>query len=200
MSILEVPSGSKVLDWEVPKEWVIREAWIKTPDGQKICEFNKNNLHLVGYSAPINKKINLKDLQKHIHSLEDQEDAIPYVTSYYKETWGFCMKHIDRKKLKDGEYHVYIDSELIDGALTYGELLIKGSSEKEVFLSTYICHPSMANNELSGPTVATFLSKWIKSKERNRFSYRVIFIPETIGSITYLSKNLDQMKKYNCRI
>lgn len=195
LSILEVPSGSKVFDWEVPKEWKVREAWIKTPDGRKICNFNKNNLHLVGYSIPVNIKINLTDLQKHIYSLQDQEDAIPYVTSYYKETWGFCMKHVDRNKLEDGEYHVYIDSELVDGNLTYGELLIKGETQKEVFLSTYICHPSMANNELSGPTVTTFLSKWIESKGRNRFSYRIIFIPETIGSITYLSKNLNQMKK-----
>mgnify|MGYP001204667383 FL=1 len=195
MVIFEVPTGTKVFDWEVPKEWVIRDAWIVDPDGNKICDFKKNNLHLVGYSVPINKKMKLSELQKKIHSLPEQPSAIPYITSYYNEDWGFCMSHNERESLKNGEYEVYIDSELKQGNLTYGEILIKGKSSKEIFLSTYICHPSMANNELSGPCIATFLSEWLTSKKNLRHSYRIIFIPETIGSITYLSKNFDHMKE-----
>ena len=195
MEIFEVPTGTKVFDWEVPKEWVIRDAWIVDPDGNKICDFKENNLHLVGYSVPINKKMKLSELQKKIHSLPEQPSAIPYITSYYNEDWGFCMSHNERKSLKNGEYEVYIDSELKQGNLTYGEILIKGKSSKEIFLSTYICHPSMANNELSGPCITTFLGEWLTSKKNLRHSYRIIFIPETIGSITYLSKNFDHMKE-----
>jgi aminopeptidase-like protein len=193
--IHEVPSGTKVFDWEVPKEWVIHNAWIIDPDGNKICNFKDNNLHLVGYSTPVNKKLSLDELQKKIHSLPDQPSAIPYVTSYYNEDWGFCMTQNQRNSLQDGTYEIYIDSDLKDGSLSYGEVLIKGKSSKEIFLSTYICHPSMANNELSGPTVTTFLCKWLLSKKNLRHSYRIIFIPETIGSVTYLSKNIDYMKK-----
>ena len=195
LTIHEVPTGTQVFDWEIPKEWVVKDAWIITPDGQKICDFKKNNLHLVGYSSSINKKLSLGELQKNIHSLSEQKDAIPYVTSYYNENWGFCMTHSDREKLQDGVYEVYIDSELFDGSLTYGEILIQGQTNKEIFLSTYICHPSMANNELSGPTVTTFLAKWIQSLNKRKFSYRIVFIPETIGSITYLSKHHQEMKK-----
>tara|TARA_B100001250_G_C19813196_1_gene796823 strand:- start:1647 stop:2921 length:1275 start_codon:yes stop_codon:yes gene_type:complete len=194
LTIHEVPSGTKAFDWTIPKEWQVNEAWIKDPEGNKICNFQENNLHLVGYSKPIHKKLSLKDLEKNLYSVENKIEAIPYITSYYKEDWGFCISQEERDKLKDGEYEVYIDSNLFDGVLNYGELIIKGNSSSEIFLSTYICHPSMANNELSGPCVTTFLSKWISSLKERKYSYRIIFIPETIGSITYLSKNLKEMK------
>jgi aminopeptidase-like protein/aminoglycoside N3'-acetyltransferase len=194
LTIHEVPTGTKVFDWKVPKEWNIKDAYVMDEKGNKIINFKKNNLHVMGYSIPINKIILLSELQEHLYSLPEQPEAIPYVTSYYKERWGFCIAHKERKKLKEGKYRVFIDSELKHGSLTYGELIIPGKTKKEVFLSTYICHPSMANNELSGPAVTTFLAKYLLAKPR-KYSYRIIFIPETIGSITYLSKNLEYMKK-----
>jgi aminopeptidase-like protein len=194
MTLHEVPTGTQVLDWVIPKEWNIRDAYVANEHGERVIDFQKSNLHVVGYSIPVNAKMSLKELDTHLHSLPDQPDAIPYITSYYKERWGFCLAHSDREQLKEGEYHVVIDSDLINGSLTYGELIIPGESEKEVFLSTYICHPSMANNELSGPIVMTAIAKWIASQPR-QFTYRIIFIPETIGSITYLSKNHETLKK-----
>lgn len=195
LSICEAPSGTQVFDWTIPKEWRVKDAYIVTPSGKKICEFRKNNLHLVGYSTPISKKLSLSELQDHLYSLPSQPNAIPYITSYYKERWGFCLTHEQREQLEDGEYEAFIDSELFDGSLTYGEILFKGKSNKEIFISTYVCHPSMANNELSGPCVTTFLAKRLKEENQLRYSYRLIFIPETIGSITYLSKNIDHLKK-----
>ncbi len=194
LRMYEVPSGSKVFDWVIPEEWNITEAWIKTPDGRKICNFNNNNLHVVGYSESINKTLDLKELNKHLHSIPSKPDAIPYITSYYKKEWGFCISETERRQLPDGEYQVYINSDFSTGSLTYGELIIPGKINKEVFLSTYICHPSMANNELSGMSVTTFLAEWIKQAQR-RYTYRIIFVPETIGSITYLSRNLTEMKR-----
>ena len=195
LKTFEVPTGTRVFDWTVPKEWRVKEAWIKTPKGKKICSFNENNLHLVGYSTPFNGKMSLAKLSKNLFSLPDQPGAIPYVTSYYKEDWGFCITQNERDRLEDGIYEVFIDSELFNGSLTYGELLLKGKSSKEVFLSTYVCHPSMANNEISGPVVTTFLSKWISELVNKKYTYRIIFIPETIGSITYLSRNLEILKE-----
>ncbi|MDA9319335.1 DUF4910 domain-containing protein [Candidatus Thioglobus sp.] len=193
--IFEVPTGSKVFDWVVPKEWRIKNAYILTPGGNKICNFKENNLHVLGYSSPVDKSISLADLNKHLYSLPEQPNAIPYVTSYYSERWGFCISHEQRILLEEGLYKIKIDSVLFNGSLTYGELILKGEIDKEILISTYVCHPSMANNELSGPVVVTYLTKWLQSISHRRYTYRIIFIPETIGSITYLSKNFKQMKK-----
>jgi len=195
LKIHSVPSDTAVFDWTVPNEWKVRDAYIVSPNGEKICRFTDNNLHLIGYSIPFKGRMSLSELKNHLYTLPDQPSAIPYITSYYKNRWGFCLTHEQFESLVDGEYEVYIDSELFPGELNYGELLIRGQSEKEIFLSTYICHPSMANNELSGPTVVTFLAKWLSEKSNPRYSYRIIFIPETIGSITYLNFNYKQMKE-----
>jgi len=179
----------------VPQEWYVNDAYIITPSGKKICNFKENNLHLLGYSIPIQKKINLKELQKYLYSIPEQPSAIPYVTSYYEERWGFCLSQNERDLLEEGDYLVFIDTKLFNGSLTYGEIFIKGQSDKEIFLSTYICHPSMANNELSGIVVSSYISKWLSNKRDNRFSYRFVFVPETIGSIAYLSKHYIDLKK-----
>ena len=195
LKIIEVPSGTKAFDWIVPNEWFISEAYIIDPTGRKICDIKKNNLHVVSYSKNINIKIDLEELKKKLYSLPKQPSAIPYVTSYYKSDWGFCITENQKKKLKKGIYKAIIKSKHFKGSLTYGELLIKGKSKKEVLLSTYICHPSMANNEVSGPSVLTYLADWIKKLKNRKFSYRIIFVPETIGSIVYLNKNLEILKK-----
>ena len=191
--IKSISSGTKAFDWKIPQEWFVKEAYIITPQGEKICDFSKNNLHLLGYSTPFNGKMSLNELKKHLYTIPEQPDAIPYITSYYSERWGFCLSQDEYNNLVDGEYQIKIDSNLFNGELNYGELIIPGKSKKEVFISTYICHPSMANNELSGPTVVTFLGKWLELCERE-YTYRIIFIPETIGSIAYLSINHEDLK------
>lgn len=195
LGIFEVPSGTKCFDWAIPKEWNIKDAYVINPTGEKIIDFKKSNLHVVGYSIPIDKEITLEELQEHLYSIPEQPTAIPYITSYYTERWGFCITDEQRKTLTSGRYRVFIDSELKEGSLTYGEIILPGETDKEVFLSTYVCHPSLANNELSGPGVATFITKWLSSLSNRKYTYRIIFIPETIGSIAYLSRNLDVMKK-----
>lgn len=195
LQIHSVKTGKQVFDWTVPKEWHVTEAWIKSPNGKKICDFKNNNLHLVGYSCPVHLKLSKEELIKKIYTIPKMPNAIPYMTTYYKSDWGFCLTENQKKKLPKGLYEVCIKSKLFNGVLNYGELLIKGSSDKEIFLSTYICHPSMANDQLSGICVTTFLADWIKRKKNKKYSFRIVFIPETIGSIVYLSKNLNYMKK-----
>lgn len=194
LKMYEVPSGTKCFDWEIPLEWNIKDAYVIDPEGKKIIDFQKNNLHVLNYSLPINKTVNKSELLKHLYSIPKKPNAIPYVVSYYRERWGFCAKHSLVTSLREGKYKVYIDSTLEKGSLTYGELIIPGKTKKEIFISTYVCHPSMANNELSGPVVVTSLAKKLLSKS-NYYTYRIIFVPETIGSIAYLSKNYLEMKK-----
>jgi len=196
LEIQSIASGTSVFDWTVPDEWTIRSAYIKDEEGQKIVDFATNNLHVVGYSEPVDQWLDLEVLDEHLYSLPHQPSAIPYVTSYYQRRWGFCLSHNKREQLKPGRYRAVIDSELKPGVLNYGELLIPGKSNEEVFLSTYVCHPSMANNELSGPVVTTAIAQWIQTLPERRYSYRIVFIPETIGSLVYLSRHLDHLKQH----
>lgn len=196
MSVHSVPSGSKVFDWTVPKEWAIHEAYIEDDKFNHIIDIKENNLHVLGYSTPVDEWVEYDELLKHIYTQEDNPDAIPYVTSYYKERYGFCMSENQKKFLSPGKkYHMYIDSKLFDGELNYGEVIIPGESGEEIFFSTYICHPSMANNECSGPALSVELINYISAKENRKYTYRFVFIPETIGSITYLSRNFKSLKK-----
>lgn len=194
MSIHEIPSGTQVFDWNVPKEWSINEAYVETLDGSKVIDMKLSNLHVVGYSTPVDSIISREELDQHLHSLPDQPTAIPYVTSYYSENWGFCVTQEQRESLAESQYRVKIDSKLFDGNLTYAELIIPGTTKDEVLLSTYVCHPSMANNELSGPVVMTALARWLEQQGELHYTYRILFISETIGAITYLSKHLDSLK------
>lgn len=195
--IINVPSGTQVFDWTVPKEWKINTGYIEDDKGNRIVDFKNSNLHIVGYSTPIDKWVNLEELLKHIYTQPEQPNVIPYVTSYYKERFGFCMSENLKNSLKEGNYHMYIDSELFEGVLNYAECIVPGRTEKEIFFSTYICHPSMANNECSGPAVQLELIKYISKFVDRKYTYRFVFVPETIGSLAYLSTNdnLDHMKK-----
>ena len=194
LELLHFRSGTKVFDWVVPNEWKVNSAKLIGPLGQTICDYAINNLCLVGQSIPVVGKFTLEALEPHLFSLPEQEDAVPYVTSYYEDNWGFCLRHVDRMNLASGTYNVEIDTEIGPGKLDYGELVIPGKSKREIFFSTYICHPSMANNELSGPVLAVQLAKHLQ-KMNNFYTYRFIFIPETIGSIAYMAANLSHMKK-----
>lgn len=195
LQVYEVPSGTQVFDWTVPKEWNIRNAYIEDSRGKRIIDFKESNLYVMGYSLPMDRMMSLEELKQMIFTQPDQPDVVPYVTSYYQERSGFCMSENQKNALREDTYHCVIDSDLKEGSLTYGEIILKGDTEEEVLLSTYICHPSMANNEVSGPVVTIELVKWLASLKQRRYTYRILFIPETIGSITYLSRNLETMKK-----
>lgn len=194
LKICTVASGTRAFDWTVPEEWNVKEAWIQGPDGKRFADIRTNNLHLVSYSVPVNQEMDLGELEKHLHSLPEQPTAIPYITSYYKKRWGFCLSHNERKKLKPGKYKVFVDSTLQPGKLTYGELILPGASSDEILLSTYICHPSMGNNETSGPVVASATAEFLLSLPKHRYTYRFLFLPETIGSIVYLSRHLAELQ------
>ncbi|MEO6903352.1 MAG: DUF4910 domain-containing protein [Bacteroidia bacterium] len=194
LKLTEVSTGTKVFDWEIPNEWNIKEAYIITPAGDKIADFSINNLHIVNYSLPINKEIGYDELIQHLYTLPRLPEAIPYVTSYYKEKWGFCISQNEFDKLpKEGVYKVFIDAELKPGSLTYGEYILKGSTTDEILLSTYLCHPSMANNELSGPLTLAFLYKLIKQIPNRKYTYRFVVVPETIGTIAFLYNNKNKL-------
>jgi len=193
--LLEFPSGSRVFDWNVPQEWTIRQAYIEHESGERFAVFSESNLHLMGYSIPVNKSLNKQELLRRIHTHPRDKMAIPYVTSYYSKDWGFCMSQNEVDKLPDGEYQVLIDSELNDGNLCLQECIIKGTNDKEIFFSSYLCHPSMANNELSGPVLLSQIIDYVKSMSSRKYTYRFVLLPETIGSIAYLSSRLDLLKQ-----
>jgi aminopeptidase-like protein len=195
LTVHEVPSGTKAFDWTVPKEWNIRDAYIKNVHGRRVVDFRANNLHVVGYSAPVHQTIALGELQRHLHSLPEQPEVIPYRTSYYDDGWGFCLSQHQRDSLSDGEYEVSIDSTLSDGSLSYGECLLPGASEdEEVLIYTHTCHPSLANDNLTGIAVCVFLARLLAPMER-RYSYRFVFGPGTIGSLVWLSRNQDRVSR-----
>ena len=194
--IFKFKSGTKVFDWKIPDEWSVKDAFIQHSSGKKFAEFKKNNLHLVGYSIPVKKTISRKDLMQKIYTQKDQPNAIPYVTSYYNKSWGFCISDKEKKKLPSGSYKVVIDSKIEKGNLEVAEAVIKGKLKKEIFFSSYICHPSMANNELSGPVLLNALMLYVKDKyPKNNYTYKFVLLPETIGSIAYISKFRKILKK-----
>jgi aminopeptidase-like protein len=190
----EIASGTKVFDWNVPQEWNIREAHITAPDGTRIVDFQRLNLHVVGYSEPVRATLPLEALRERLHTLPDQPDLIPYRTSYYDRTWGFCLSHRQFEQLEPGDYEVVIDSTLEPGSLSYAELEVEGSGDEEVLLSTYVCHPSLANDNLSGIAVATLLAKRLLEREL-RHSYRFVFAPGTIGPLAWLHDNRDRLDR-----
>ena len=188
LTVHEVPSGTQVFDWTVPPEWNVREAWIADGAGRRVVDVRRSNLHLVQYSVPVRARLPLAALRRHLHSLPEFPERVPYRTSYYTPTWGFCLAHRDLVALPDGEYEVCIDATLAPGALTYGECVLPGETDDEVLISTHVCHPSLANDNLSGVVVATGLAERLAARRR-RYGYRFVFVPGTIGAITWLARN-----------
>ena len=188
LEVHEVPSGTAVFDWTVPKEWNIRDAYVKDSGGQRVIDFQQHNLHVLGYSTPIHRRMPLTELREHCFTMPDKADWIPYRNSYYNEDWGFCLSQNQLEALEEGEYEVCIDSTLEDGALTYGECYLPGATDEEIFFSAHACHPSLANDNLSGMALATYLARALDNTER-RYSYRFVFAPGTIGAITWLARN-----------
>ncbi len=195
LSVVEVPSGTPVFDWTVPKEWNIRDAYIKNPQGERVVDFKKCNLHVLNYSIPVSQRMGLSELRKHLYSLPDHPDWVPYRTSYYADRWGFCLSDRQLNRLAEADYDVCIDSTLAPGSLTYGEFILPGEESAEVLLSCHVCHPSLANDNLSGIAVAVYLARLLQARAHRRFTYRFLFIPGTIGSITWLAQNEAQAAK-----
>ena len=195
LEIHEIPSGTQVFDWTVPKEWRIRSAYIEDSRGNRIVDMAENNLHVLGYSVPVDRWVSLEELKKVVYTQPDQPALIPYVTSYYRERYGFCMSQDQLDSLPEGSYHIYIDSELFNGSLTYADAVLPGETDEELMLTSYICHPSMANNECSGPVLLSALMRYVNALPKRRYTYRFVLNPETIGSITYLSRNLEHLKE-----
>ncbi len=196
LQVHELPTGTPVLDWTVPREWNPREAWIRDPSGRRVVDFADHNLHLVGYSAPVHRRLPLNELRPHLHSLPEQPGLIPYRTSYYEETWGFCLPHRLLESLPDGEYEVFIDASLEDGSMTWGECLLPGSSAEEVLVSAHVCHPQLANDNLSGIAVAVHLAEALAAVPDRRYSYRFLFAPGGIGAIAWLARNRDRLDSF----
>lgn len=196
IKIYEVPSGTKVFDWVIPDEWNVSEAYIEDEKRNKIIDFKENNLHVMAYSSAIDQWFSLEELKNYIYTNENMPDAIPYVTSYYKERIGMCMSKNQFDALQEGNYHICIKSTKEKGNLTYGEIILRGVTDDEIIIHSVICHPSLANDELSGVSLSVFLAKEIKAMKHHRYTYRFIFVPETIGAITYLSKNLEYLKSH----
>jgi aminopeptidase-like protein len=192
----EVPTGTQAFDWIVPDEWNLHEAWVEDSSGRRVIDTAWSNLHIVGYSEPFDGTVSREHLLARLHTLPEQPEAIPYVTSYYRRTWGFCIAHKELDRLGEGPFRVHIDTTLEAGHLTYADLVVRGETTDEVLLSTYVCHPSMANNELSGPVVMTALARWLASMPKRRYTYRIFFIPETIGSILCLSRHLEHLREH----
>lgn len=195
VDICEVPSGTPVFDWTVPDEWNIRDAWIARANGERVVDFRACNLHVVGYSTPIRKRMTVEELRRHLHTTEGHPDWIPYRTSYYERTWGFCVSRRQYDALVDPEYDVCIDATLGPGALTYGEVWIRGASEREFVFTAHVCHPSMCNDNLSGIAVAAFLARAVAAREPRRWSYRFLFVPGTIGSLAWLARNREVLRR-----
>ncbi len=196
LKIYHVPTGTKFFDWQIPNEWKVKEAYIEeVKSNKKIIDIKNNNLHILQYSTNVNKIVSKKELLDKLHYIKKLPNAIPYKTSYYKKDWGFCVKYNDLKKLNKKKYRVVINSKLFSGFMNYGEILLPGKSKKEILLTSYICHPSMANNEVSGPSLLTYIAKYLYNQKKRKYSYRIIFIPETLGSIYYIYKNLNKLKK-----
>jgi aminopeptidase-like protein len=188
LTVHEVPTGTRAFDWTVPREWNLRDAWVANARGERVIDVRRSNLHVVGGSVPVRRRMSLDELRPHLHTLPDHPEWIPFRTAYYSETWGFCLAHRDYLRLTPGEYEVVIDASLEDGSLTYGECLLEGEGPDEVLVSTHVCHPSLANDNASGLALATLLAECLATVRR-RYSYRFVFVPGTIGSLTWLSRN-----------